>query len=85
MTNPLHEFENALIASRIASRVAGNKGDPKPKFKLGDKVKDKDGSREGVVSFVGEYDSYIKGYRYKVKEPSGKRQYWNETSMVKVK
>lgn len=57
---------------------------PKPKFKLGDKVKDKDGSREGEVSFVGQYDEYINQYRYKVKEKSGKRHTWNEGSMIKA-
>jgi hypothetical protein len=83
--NLLRQFEDALISSRVASRFAGNKTDPKPKFKLGDKVKDKDGSREGEVSFVGEYDAHIGGYRYKVKESNGTRHYWNETSMVKDK
>lgn len=34
MTNPLREFENALVVSRVASRFAV-KEDPKPKFKLG--------------------------------------------------
>jgi hypothetical protein len=83
--DPLRQFEDALITSRVASRVTSAKKDPKPKFKLGDKVKDKDGSREGEVSFVGEYDAHIGGYRYKVKESNGKRQNWNEDSMVKVK
>lgn len=58
---------------------------PQPKFKLGDKVKDKDGSREGEVSFVGEYDDHLGGYRYKVVEKDGTRKNWNETSMIKAR
>jgi hypothetical protein len=54
---------------------------PARKFELGDYVIDKDGSREGVVSYVGDYDDYIGGYRYKVKEPDGTRKYWSETTM----
>jgi hypothetical protein len=54
---------------------------PKAKFRLGERVIDKDGSRSGEVSFVGEYDAFIGGYRYKVQEDNGTRHYWNETSL----
>lgn len=54
------------------------------KFKLGDVVSDVDGSRRGVVSFIGAYDDHLGQHRYKVKEEGGKRHYWNESSMVLV-
>jgi len=56
---------------------------PKPRFKVGDFVYDRDGTRSGIVSFTGEYDSYLGGYRYRVLELDGKRHYWNESSMVR--
>ncbi len=76
----------ALLQESGASIVKGSdpKTWPKPKFKLGDRVKDKDGSREGKVSFVGEYDDYKGQYSYKVTEKGGKRHYWNENSMIKA-
>lgn len=56
----------------------------KPKFKIGDKVQDKGGLRTGVVGHVGAYDEFLGGYRYKVQEPGGPRNNWNEKSMVKI-
>jgi hypothetical protein len=57
---------------------------PKPKFKVGDFVSDRDDStRNGLVAFNGEYDSYLGGYRYRVLELDGRRHYWNESSMVR--
>jgi hypothetical protein len=56
-------------------------GHPAPKFKVGDNVIRKDGSGRGEVSYIGSYDDLIKGYRYKVLEPSGVRLYWNEGGM----
>ena len=56
---------------------------PKPKFKVGDVVCDRTGERTGIVSFNGEYDSYLGGYRYRVLEVDGRRHYWNETSMIR--
>ena len=67
-----------LRASRASRRDS-----PRPKFQLGDYVVDVDGSRRGEVSFVGEYDPYIGGYRYKVLEQNGRRHFWNEKSMRK--
>jgi hypothetical protein len=56
----------------------------KPKFKVGDFVSDRDDStRNGLVAFNGEYDSYLGGYRYRVLELDGRRHYWNESSMVR--
>lgn len=52
----------------------------KPKFKVGDRVRIH-GESPGVVSYVGEYDSYIGQYRYKVQEPGGTRLTWNENSL----
>jgi hypothetical protein len=79
-----HGLQGEFIYYRTDTGLTeGNPGDPKPKFKIGDKVKDKDGSRSGVVGFVGEYDKDLGGYRYKVKEADGKRHNWNETLMVK--
>lgn len=56
---------------------------PKPKFKVGDVVCDRTGERSGIVSFAGEYDSYLGGYRYRVLELDGRRHYWNESSMIR--
>lgn len=59
---------------------------PRPKFKLGETVRDRDNpSMVGEVSYIGSYDDYLKQYRYKVLEPSGRRNYWNENSMIRVK
>ena len=66
----------------VLRREAKGRG-PKPKFKVGDLVRDRDGSRNGIVAFNGEYDSYLGGYRYRVLELDGRRHYWNESSMVR--
>lgn len=66
-------------------KAAGIVPAPRPKFKIGDQVSDADGTRHGRVDYVGRYDDYLGGYTYKVREPSGTRNTWNETSMVKVK
>lgn len=63
----------------------GNPGDPKPKFKYGDYVRQADNpNMVGEISFIGSYDAFIGGYRYKVLEPNGTRNFWNEGSMVKL-
>ena len=79
-SNPQSKERRAYLKARRAERA----GIPRPKFKLGDMVEDVDGSRRGEVSYVGSYDSYLGGYQYKVLEASGRRHYWNETSMRKV-
>jgi hypothetical protein len=58
----------------------GNPGDPPPKFRIGDRVQRDDGSSSGTVSFIGGYDPFIGGYRYKVQQDGGGRIYWNESS-----
>lgn len=71
---------------RKAVLRAGRTGKPRPKFTYGDFVKHKDvPTMRGTVSFIGEYDEFLGGYRYKVEEPSGRRVTWNESSMVKVR
>ena len=58
----------------------------RPKFKLGDMVVYADDPiRGGEVSFIGEYDDHLGGYRYKVLEADGTRHWWNETTMKKAK
>jgi hypothetical protein len=65
-------------------------GDPKPKFRIGDRVRQVDTGNTGKVSFIGEYDALIGGYRYKVQvndaehPRQGGRWYWNETNMRKI-
>jgi hypothetical protein len=62
--------------------------DPKPKFRYNDIVSWASGSlgrRRGKISFIGSYDDYIKGYRYKVLEPDGTRLYHNEGSLRLVR
>ena len=67
----------------VLRREAKGRG-PKPKFKVGDFVSDRnDSTRNGLVAFNGEYDSYLGGYRYRVLELDGRRHYWNESSMVR--
>ena len=67
------------------AHMARNAREPEPRFRLGDQVRDVDGSRQGTVSFVGQYDELIGGYRYRVLEADGTRKFWNETNMVLVK
>lgn len=67
----------SLVASQ---RRNGNPGDPAPKFRIGERVVRDDGSMAGMVSFIGDYDPYIGGYRYKVQQDDGGRIYWNESS-----
>lgn len=55
---------------------------PPPRFKLGDKVKIVGTNWGGEISFVGQYDTYSKQYRYRVLEPSGTRKWWNENSLM---
>ncbi len=64
---------------RTAHKMSQNR--PRPKFKLGDWVKSRSTGHEGEVSFIGEYDDFLGLYRYKVLEPSGRRNYWNEADM----
>ena len=63
---------------------AGITPPPDPKFRIGDKVKRDDGSDEGVISFIGGYDDYLKQYRYKVQSDRSGRKFWNENSIVLV-
>jgi hypothetical protein len=65
-------------------RPFGGDRPPKPKFELGDQVRDIDTGATGKVSFIGQYDSLIGGWRYRVLEPDGTRKYWNETRMELV-
>lgn len=58
---------------------------PKPKFKIGQEVRISDIGRVGVVSHVGEFDSHLGQYRYKVRDSDGDRKTWNENSLTKVK
>lgn len=76
---PRHGRRAFLDAQR---RMRGS--DPEPRFKVGDHVERDDGSMTGVVTYIGQYDELIGGYRYKVQEPSGVRLFWNETSMRKL-
>jgi hypothetical protein len=62
---------------------------PKQKFELGDHVEDIETGDTGIVSFRGEYDALIGGYRYKVQMDHphpimGGRITWNETKMRKI-
>jgi hypothetical protein len=69
----------------LADRVAGNPGDPKPKFRLGDKVLSTLNPKMlGEVSFIADYDEWLGQYRYKVLEPNGTRHHWNEGNMKKI-
>lgn len=73
-------------AQRKAMRAAGIKPDPKPKFKIGNRVRVTDTSVVGTVTFIGSYDAYIGQYRYKIKDDDarGGQKYWNEDSLVKT-
>jgi hypothetical protein len=52
---------------------------PKPKFRMGAAVT-VDG-RPGEISYIGGYDEFIDGYRYKVKFADGSRIFHNEASI----
>lgn len=84
--NPLSPYAKM---QRKAMRAAGIKPAPKPKFKIGYWVEDIDGSgigtRPGRVEFIGSYDDYMGGYRYKVREPDGKVLYRNEPSLRRIR
>jgi hypothetical protein len=76
----------AKMAENRRRRQRRNSGmEPRPKFKVGDRVKDKEVSRTGVVVHVHSYDDVIGGYRYKVQEADGTRLYWNEPTMLLVR
>lgn len=73
-------------AQRRETRArAPSRPEPKPKFQLGDYVRDKESRGwEGVVSYIGDYDQALRGFRYKVTQQDGVRTTWNERSMVKA-
>lgn len=61
--------------------------DPKPKFKLGDRVEIVDDGKvidEGEVSFNSGYDEWLGQYRYKVQTKTSRVTY-NENSLRKKK
>jgi len=74
---------------RRNSSRRSNSGNPKPKFKLGDRVHWMDGRKvldTGEVSFVGDYDAYLGQYRYRLKSDNGiSRRFTNESSLRLVK
>lgn len=75
---------------RLASQIISYTNDPKPKFKIYEKVIDDEymaigGEKigKGEIISIGQYDSLIDGYRYKVRTPSGNK-WWNENKMKKA-
>lgn len=57
-----------------------------PKFKIGQWVVDADdGGRLGQVEFIGGYDDFIGGYRYKVRELNGPTVYRNGPNLKRAR
>jgi hypothetical protein len=83
-------YGNATRGTRFGNGLPSNPSDPQsrypaPKFKLGQRVCRIDNHKwHGKVSFIGNYDDVIGGYRYKIQEPDGTRLWWNEMSMRRV-
>jgi len=77
-----NELDWLIAELRRRSEEPQRTRDPEPKFRIGDLVERIDNPKShGKVSFIGQYDEVIGGYRYKVLESSGSRIYWNEGSM----
>ena len=58
---------------------------PKPKFNVGDRVRDRDGGRRGIITRIGDYDDYIRQYLYRVADENNHQTYWNERTIVRVR
>jgi hypothetical protein len=76
-----------LYLDKLRAHHAGQ-SEPKPKFRIGQKVVNKSWKADGLpgatgtISHVGEYDPYLGCYRYKVtRRGFDKRITWNETSL----
>lgn len=68
-----------------AARGGARRVETTHRFSYGDWVEDLDGERPGEVVFVGDYDDYIDGYRYKVREPDGTVLWRNEPNLRRLR
>lgn len=75
----------ARAKARRPAKNTASKKLPKRRFKVGQWVRDKDGSYEGEVThYIPKYDEYLGSYRVQVREADRTKLYRNEYDLVRV-
>lgn len=72
----MNDLEKAVSRKKKSTRI------PKARFKVGDKVRDLDADRRGIIGVVGSYDDYQGLYKYRVMQSDGSYIWWDGGSNI---